>query len=221
MIAETIRLYNQQPVEHTLYNRVSTEITSQILRAVDITWLPELENTAFGFADVTPVMIIEHLEANYAVLTPEALEANRTSLSDAWNPDQPIENLWIKIFEIQRIATAGNADISDVAAITLTLAMFEQSGLLAITTQQWRVRPVAQWTMATFKADFALANTERIHQTTAAAAGYHGVNASNAITPDQQADANAPEDDNAAAAAAAAPLFINVQGVCTIAGPMG
>jgi hypothetical protein len=91
MIAETIRLYNQQPVEHTLYNRVSTEITSQILRAV------------FGFADVTHVMIIKHLEDNYAVLTPEALEANRTSLSDACNPDQPIENLWIKIFEIQRI----------------------------------------------------------------------------------------------------------------------
>jgi hypothetical protein len=142
MIAETIRLYNQQIVEHTLYNRVSTELTSQILHAVDITWLRELENTDFGFADVTPVMIIEHLEDNYAVLTPEALEANRTSLSDAWNPDQPIENLWIKIFEIQCIATAGNAKISDVAAITLTLAMFEQSGLLAITTQQWPYVPL-------------------------------------------------------------------------------
>jgi uncharacterized phage-associated protein len=211
MIAETIRLYNQQPVEHTLYNRVSTEITSQILRAVDITWLRELENADFGFADVTHVMIIEHLEDNYAVLTPEALEANRTSLSDAWNSDQPIENLLIKIFEIQRIATAGtNANISDVvAAITLMLAMFKQSRLLAITTQQWRERPIAQWTMATFKSDFSLANTDRIRETTAAVAGYHGANA---VTLDHQADANAPDDTNAAANAAATPLFVNVQG---------
>jgi hypothetical protein len=67
--------------------------------------------------------------------------------------------------------------------------------------------------MATFKSDFTLANTERIRQTTADAVGYHGVNAANAVTPDQQADDNAPDDATAAANAAAAPLFVkNVQG---------
>jgi hypothetical protein len=175
--------------------------------------LRELENADFGFADVTPAMLLAHLESIYAVLTPEALEANRNSLSDAWNPDLPIENLWIKISEIQRIATAGNAEISDVAAITLTLAMFEASGLLAVTTQQWRVRPVAQWTMATFKTDFSLANTERIRQTTAAAAGYHCANIVAPVTPDQVAAANAAAANEAANAAAnAPPAFVNVQG---------
>jgi hypothetical protein len=215
-IAENIRLFNQEVTQHTLYYRVSTELTSQILRAVDNIYLRELEDPEFGYGDVSPHTMIQHLDDNYAVLTPEALEANRTALSDPWNPDEPIENLWTKMFEIQRIATAGAAEISDVAVITLTLAMFENSGLLGTTTQQWRVRPVAQWTLPTFKTDFTLANTERIRQTTAAGAGFHGANNANAVTPDQgraaanNADANAAAD--AAANAANGPPLVNVQG---------
>jgi hypothetical protein len=91
--------------------------------------------------------------------------------------------LWKKIVEIQRIATVGGAPITDVAAITLTLAMFEKSGLLSTTTQQWRVKQVANWTWATFKANFTLANTERIRQTTAGATGYHGANSAAVVTP--------------------------------------
>jgi hypothetical protein len=213
-IAETIRAYNQQLAEHTLYHRVSTELKSQILTAVEATYLRELENVDFGFADVTPQEMLQHLQTNYAVLTPEALEANRTSLSDPWNPDEPLENLWRKIFEVQRIATAGGAPITDVAAITLTLAMFETSGLLSTTTQQWRVRPVVQWTLPTFQSDFTLANTERIRQTTAAGAGFHGANVAAVVTPGQRPGAANANDDaaaNAANAANAAPL-VNVQG---------
>jgi hypothetical protein len=165
---------------------VSTELKAQILTAVEATHLCELEDADFGFTDVTPQEMLQHLQTNYAVLTPEALEANHSSLSDPWNPDEPLENLWRKIFEVQRtIATAGGAPIMDVAAITLTLAMFETSGLLSTTTQQWRVCPVVQWTLPTFQSDFTLANTERIQQTTAAGAGFHGANAAAAATPGQ------------------------------------
>jgi hypothetical protein len=166
-IAETIRLFNQNLKEHALYNEVATALKAH---AVDNTYIRELEDATFGFADVTPHAMLDHLDTTYAVLTPEALETNRTSLSDGWNPDELLENLWRKIIEVQRIATSGGAPITDVAAITLTLAMFKKSGLLGTTTQQWRVCPVAQWTFATFKSDFTLANTERIQQTTAAGA---------------------------------------------------
>jgi hypothetical protein len=128
-IAETIRLFNQNLVEHTLYNKVSTELKSQILLAADITYLRELEDATFGFADVTPQAMLDHLETTYTVLTPEALETNRNSLSDTWNPDEPIEHLWRKILEAQLIATSGGAPITAVAAITLTLAMFKKLGI--------------------------------------------------------------------------------------------
>jgi uncharacterized phage-associated protein len=206
-IAETIRRFNQTLATRTLYYRVATELKSQILAAVDNTYLRELENVDFGFADVTPQAMLAHLKTTYGTLTPEALESNRTELSTPWNPDDPLENLWKRIVEIQRVATAGAAPITDVSAITLTLAMFEKSGLLSTTTQAWRVKPVAQWTWATFKTDFTLANTERVRQTTAANAGYHGANAAAAVTPGPPlADAAAN-----AANAANAPI-VNVAG---------
>jgi hypothetical protein len=181
-IAEIIRLFNQVLAEHTMYHRVATEIKSQLLAAVDNTYLRELEDVDFGFADITPQAMLEHLKSTYGTLTPEAIETNRNELSTPWNPDDPLENLWKRIGEIQRVAMAGGAPITDVAAITLTLAMFEKSGLLATTTQLWRVKPVLQWTWANFCTDFTLANAERIRQTTAAAAGYHGANAA-VVTP--------------------------------------
>jgi hypothetical protein len=91
-IAEAIRAYNQQLAEHTLYHRVATKLKAQILTAIEATYLRELEDADFGFADVTPQEMLQHLQTSYAVLTPEALEANRTSLSDPWNPDEPLEN---------------------------------------------------------------------------------------------------------------------------------
>jgi hypothetical protein len=91
--------------------------------------------------------------------------------------------LWKQIFELQRIANSSGAPITDVTAITTTLAMFEKAGLLATTTQQWCVHPVEQWTLATFKSNLTLANTERIRQTIAATARYHEANAVAVITP--------------------------------------
>ena len=43
--------------------------------------------------------------------------------SDPWNLDDPLEDLWAKIANIQRIATFGNVQIPDITIITLTLAM--------------------------------------------------------------------------------------------------
>jgi hypothetical protein len=103
--------------------------------------------------------MLQHLQDNYSVLGPKALESNCTALSDPWNPDEPLENVWKQIFEVQRIATSGGAPITDistillsVAAITLNLAMFKKSGLLLTTTQQWHICR----TFATFKSNFTL-----------------------------------------------------------------
>ena len=201
-IAETIRLYNQELAAHTLYHQVSTALKSQILAAVEITYLRALENADFGFADVTPLTMLKHLKTTYGVLTPEALEANRSTLTTPWNPDDPIEDLWKRIEETQRIATTGGAPITDEAVIALTLTMFEKSGLLAHTTQIWRVKPIVYWNWTGFKTDFTMANTERRRQITAGAAGYHGAHA--AITP--------PQEELAALAITPTAPFVTVDG---------
>ena len=70
--------------------------------------------------------MLTHLRVEYGTLTPEELEKNRAALSEPWNFDNPIEDLWAKIVNIQRVATFGNAPIADITIITLTLAMIEK-----------------------------------------------------------------------------------------------
>jgi hypothetical protein len=52
--------------------------------------------------------------------------------------------------------------IAEITIITLTMAMIEKTGLLATTTEKFRLRPITEWTVALFKADSILGNKERI-----------------------------------------------------------
>jgi hypothetical protein len=116
--------------------------------------------------------MITHLRSEYGTLTPEELETNRAALSEPWNLDDPIEDLWSKISNIQRVAAFGNVPIPDITIITLTLAMIEKTGLLASTTEKFRLRPIDEWTVPLFKLfEFQLGNKERLRRLTAGDAG--------------------------------------------------
>ena len=182
-IAEAIRAYNQTLADVTLYNRLNAALTAQILTAVNATFLSVLEDPDFGFGDVSPRTMLNHLKSEYGTMTPEELERNRTALSEPWNLDDPIEDLWSKIANIQRVAAFGNVPIPDITVITLTLSMFETTGLLATTTEKFRLRPIVDWTLDLFKAEFKLGNQERVRKLTAGAAGFHGAHQAILATP--------------------------------------
>ena len=77
----------------------------QILTAVDPAYYNVLEDNTFGYADVTILRLLNHLEKNYATLTAGDLELNRMRLSTTWNDlEEPIENLWIRIKHICAVA---------------------------------------------------------------------------------------------------------------------
>jgi hypothetical protein len=81
----------------TLYNRLHSALTAQILTAVNATFLSALEDPDFGFGDVLPCTMLTHLKTEYGTMTPEELERNRAALSDPWNFYEPIKYLWVKI----------------------------------------------------------------------------------------------------------------------------
>ena len=176
-ISVLLRIHADAVDDVTRYNNLCAALTAQIISAVNASFLSALEDPVFGFSDVSPRTMLDHLRTEYGTLSPEELEANRTALSDAWNFDSPIEDLWAKIANIQRVAAFGNVPIADVTIITLTLAMIEKTGLLATTTEKFRLRPLNEWTLATFKSDFILANKERVRRLTAGEAGFHGAHA--------------------------------------------
>ena len=127
--------------------------------------------------------MLTHLKTEYGTMTPEELERNQTALSDPWNLFEPIKDLWVTIANIQHLAALGNVPIPDVTVITLTLAMIESTGLLATTTEKFCLRPLADRTLALFKAEFKLGNQERVRKLTAGTAGFHGAHQAVAVTP--------------------------------------
>ena len=122
--------------------------------AVNASFFSALEDPDFGFGDVSPRTMLEHLRTEYGTLTPEELEKNRAALSEPWNFDDPIQDLWAKIIKIQRVAAFGAVPIPDITIITTTRAMIEKTGLLATTTEKFRLQPLTEWTVALFKVDF-------------------------------------------------------------------
>jgi hypothetical protein len=183
VIGVALRNYTEALADVALYNNLSAALTSQILKAVNASFLSALEDPDFGFSDITPRTMLEHLRTEYGTLTPEELEKNRAALSEPWNFDAPIEDLWAKIVNIQRVAAFGAVPIPDITIITLTLAMIEKTGLLATTTEKFRLRPSAEWTVPLFKAEFILGNKERIRRLTAGDAGFHGAHSAITTTP--------------------------------------
>jgi hypothetical protein len=129
-IAETIRLFNQENDDHRLYERVKAESKQQILKAVDSRYLQVVEDLDFGYADVTPQTMLNHLKDTYGQVAPDNVEKNHNLLSAEWNADEPIENIWLRICNCQAFAAPIEA-ITDGAAIQLTLTVFEHTGVFA------------------------------------------------------------------------------------------
>ena len=182
-ISVALRAYTDALDDVALYNNLRAALTAQILTAVNPSFLSALEDPDFGFGDITPFAMLQHLRNEYGTMTPEELERNRAALSEPWNFDDPIEDLWAKISNIQRVATLGALPIPDLTVITLTLAMIEKTGLLSTTTDKFRLRPTTEWTLDLFKVEFKLGNQERIRRLTASDAGFHGAHHANIITP--------------------------------------
>jgi hypothetical protein len=197
-LSAAIPTYNQAMADVTLYNRLSAALTAQILSAVNASFLSALEDPNFGFGDVPPLAMLTHLKRECGTMTPEQLESNCAALSDSWNLDNPIEDLWAKIANIQRVAVLGQVPIPDITVITLTLAMFEKTGLLATTTENFRLLPAIAWTLDRSKADFKLGSQERISKLSAGTAGFHGAHLAIVVTPP-------PTTATAAAATASVP----------------
>jgi len=127
-ISEQIRLYKATIDELTRAATLRKELKKQILDAIDHLYLTILEDAIFGFSNVSVADMIGHLQTTYGTVTRTDLEKNRASIATLWTPSEPIELLWSRLREVQRIATCGNEPIAD-AAIVLSI---EEGTLLAM-----------------------------------------------------------------------------------------
>ena len=179
VITAADRAYDRSLQDYNTFRHTVRELKQQLIAAVDPLYINMLEDDMFGYANVAPRDILDHLKTTYGKLTPDDVENNRNTLTAEWNPDDPIEDLWKRITDAKRFATRAGEPITDATALRLTLMVLKRSGVFATATHKWRAKPTAEQTMANFQLHFNFENKERIRQLTADGGGYHGTKRTN------------------------------------------
>ena len=192
-ITEGVRLYKATIAELTLATSLREEIKKQILAAVERMYFEILEDATFGFADVSVIDLLTHLTNTYSKITRADLETNRASIATIWPVTDPIELLWNRLREVQRISAAGGEALSDDAIMDLTIIMFESTGVFPLACNMWRLRPTTNKTYVEFREFFTTENKERLKKpATTGTSGYHSANAATAH-PSKLAQKPAPK----------------------------
>jgi hypothetical protein len=84
----------------------------------------------FGFAKVTTLDLLEHLEETYGTVIPDDLDKNLANLCKVWTSYQPIEDLFLQLHIAQDFAANTNpiTDASIIGAYyMLTIARYSDS----------------------------------------------------------------------------------------------
>jgi hypothetical protein len=101
-ITETNRPYAADLYEHTRVLTIAEELKKQVLKAIHACYLHALADPDFGVTDVSCAALLAHLKTtNGVIITRQELETNRARLSTEWDPNSPLEDLWLHIAEIQ------------------------------------------------------------------------------------------------------------------------
>jgi hypothetical protein len=184
-ITETNRQYTQNLTEFTLYRTATQEIKRQLLDAIPATYIDSLSDSLWGFTNVSPANILEHLTNTYGDVTPTDLEDNRNQLQAPWNIDEPIENIWTRTDQILDYATRNGEPIPNGTTIRLLIVVFTKTGLFTNAIDLWNRKPAADKTLPNFKAHFNFENKDRLDKLTAARAGFHGANTATIPVPER------------------------------------
>jgi hypothetical protein len=165
-LLNTQHQWEREKAEWELYVATSNALKRLVIAAIDPTFISSLEDSMFGFTNVTVFQILTHLETTYAIVDQDALKANLDSLSAPWDPTETMEPLWQRGTLARRIAAAGQVPITDAQILLAYRDILKNTGLFLLDIRDWDKLPANQKTLATFQAAFTAANTERLKNLT-------------------------------------------------------
>ncbi|KAG7348816.1 hypothetical protein IV203_011413 [Nitzschia inconspicua] len=103
--------YEDEVTAFQTYDTLQQTLRQQILTSVEPIFYHELQDKEFGFADVTPLQLLDHLTSCYVEITLQDLEENREKLRAPWNPNEDMITVWNRIHDCILFA-AGTYDPS-------------------------------------------------------------------------------------------------------------
>eukprot|EP00978_Attheya_sp_CCMP212_P035435 scaffold154321_cov49-Attheya_sp.AAC.3 len=138
----------------------------------------DIKDPILGYANTTCLAIITHLRDTYGEISQEDLDANELRMGAAWNPLIPIKDLFEEQLRAGAafVATEGGDAPSKPAMVHLGYNLILKTGLFTDGCRDWRKKPQADRTMATFKKHFKMWEKDRYLMLTTGTACFHGAN---------------------------------------------
>jgi hypothetical protein len=163
VITETNRRFAADLLEFNTYRTTDAVLEKQLIAAVPGTYINSLKQ--LGFANVTTLKILQHLQQTYGTLTVDELTTNIKS------PNDSIEMLFEQIRESMLFA-ATTDPISESTALRSALENVEKFGVFGDAVRDFRKQLEANKTYNNF-IEVNLADAERRRLMATKSAGYH------------------------------------------------
>jgi hypothetical protein len=177
VIAELTRLHREATQVYRTYHNLDQAIKKLILEALDHAYLNALSDEVVGYANCTPLDLLNHLWTFSAMIAPTEFTQNYERPNTPYDPNQPIEMLFEQIQDARAFAVAGGQPYGNAMTISVAYTLVFNTGLFPDACRAWQSRDIAGKTWAQFKVDFATSHREfRLTNQTAQQSGFHSAN---------------------------------------------
>ena len=136
---------------------VREALKKQLINALDDEYLEDLKDPDTGYANVTPLQMIEHLYDEYGELTPQDISNNKTDLKADFDPNTTMVSYFYKIREIRNVAVRAGNPMRDNDVIAELYLVMAKTGIFDKTIDEWDELDAAAKTWARFQTHFKTA----------------------------------------------------------------
>jgi hypothetical protein len=134
---------------------------AQLLVAIPEVYREDIADVDIGYANIKPLQLLDHMMTNYGKITPLDLERNMNKLGQPWDPETPVNTVFIRGSRCRKFATEGKEPIQDNTYIRALVKVFRASGVMEDAIKEWDKLKEDEQTVSALKAHFTNADRYR------------------------------------------------------------
>jgi hypothetical protein len=169
---QELRVFNHKTYAWCMYENVHQALRTQLVDAIDDTYLSPLRNQVTGYRNVAVLAILTYLFKEYGSITDNEMHANEARFNQPWDGAEPFENIIKRINECVEYARLAQAPYTAVQILSRAKRLVKETGLYHDDMDKWDdVTTAKNW--GTFKPFILLAQRKyRTRTGTAKQIGY-------------------------------------------------
>jgi hypothetical protein len=170
-------LNTEAKYEFNKCNNIKKALKAQVEKAINVPYLIGIHGHISGFTNITLIAMLTHLFNNYGAISVIQLQANDGEMLKEWDPNTPIELLFMQVEEAQEFADDRNPWYSNIQVLNKAYNLVFKTSPFKRVCCKWNTCPTNKKTWANFKTHFSTAQVVLQEEMDTEMAGYHGANA--------------------------------------------